>query len=93
MGGVFHSAVYGAMNKRQRRRLGMAGYRREEVWARMAAEEGRMRAARAALAWKVTPWWRKVVIRIRLFWPVLVRLLAACGRRLTFFRKKPRGKP
>jgi hypothetical protein len=55
---VFHSRVYGAMHKQQRRRLGLAGHRREEVWRLMAAEEARIRAA--LLARLPKPWWRRL---------------------------------
>jgi len=64
MSRVFRSRVYGRMNKRGRRRLGLQGHRREDVWRMMAEQE----ASLAATAW----WgslsrWRRLWMRL-LMW-------------------------
>jgi hypothetical protein len=75
---MFHSRVYGAMHKRQRRRLGLAGHRREEVWRMMAEQEAQLAAA-AGLRFR--RWWRRLLdwAWLRLVW-LRVRLFGG-GRR------------
>jgi hypothetical protein len=62
MNRVFHSRVYGAMNKRRRQQLGLARFPREQVWAKMRAEEERLAEAvrRRPLAW-----WQRLLLRLR----------------------------
>ena len=58
MSKIFHSRVYGAMNKQQRRKLGLSRHRREEVWRLMEAQEAKLRAA---ISWRPKRWWRRMV--------------------------------
>ncbi len=55
---VFRSRVYGRMHKRRRHELGLGSFRREEVWARMAAEEA---ALKAAFRRRRKAWWRRLL--------------------------------
>jgi len=72
---VFRSRGYGRMHKRRRQQLGLGGFRREEVWTRMAAEEA---ALKAAFRRRPRVWWRRL---LDLAWCALlwlrVRLQAA----------------
>jgi len=72
---VFRSRVYGRMHKRRRQQLGLGGFRREEVWTRMAAEEA---ALKGAFRRRHRPWWRRLLdlAWLALVW-LLVRLQAA----------------
>jgi hypothetical protein len=69
---VFRSRVYGRMHKRRRHELGLGGFRREEVWQRMAAEEARLAAAvrpRPRRSWRRPldwAWFAFVWLRVRL---------------------------
>ena len=65
---VFRSRVYGRMHKRRRHELGLGGFRREEVWAMMEAEETAVKAAFRRRRW---PWWRRL---LHLAWCALVSL-------------------
>jgi hypothetical protein len=58
MSRVWHSRVYGSMNKHQRRKLGLGRYRREDVWRRMAAQEATIMAAATQ---RQKPWWRRIL--------------------------------
>jgi hypothetical protein len=61
MSRVFRSRVYGRMNKQGRRRLGLQGHRREDVWRMMAEQE----ASLAATAWwRSLPGWRRLWLRL-----------------------------
>jgi len=80
MSRLFHSRVYGSMNKRRRRALGLGRYSREAVWAGMAAEEARLTALALAARRRARPWWRRLVDRV---WLALVWLwvrLSGAGR-------------
>lgn len=58
---VFRSRFYGRMHKRRRREMGLAGFKREEVWARMATEEARIRALVGA---RRAPWWKRLFLAL-----------------------------
>lgn len=85
MSKVFRSRLYGKMNAKRRRALGLAGHRREEIWRLMAREET---AIGKALWWRSLSWWRRLLVRLR---RAAVRLCV--GLRRAVRRQDPEWRP